>query len=144
MLKHLSYCILVEPTHNAMPEIKTMFMYPYDLSIFEWMDWVTFEVLDDSHQKDKNHVHFRNKIIKWADLETFKPIGKCPASYVSTILHRQKLLIYNWEQSRKFWLNTFEVLRLSCEYAKDNNNLYYRWEILENAWFWKFWIYFTR
>ncbi len=107
---------------------------PYDLSIFEWLDWTTFEVLDDSHQKDKNHVYLWNKIIKWANPETFKPITMCSHVMKAHYGIDENYWYYNWRKIENSNWKTFEVLWIwPCEYAKDKNNMYYRWKVLEWA-----------
>lgn len=80
-------------------------------------------ILNDRYKKDQNYVYYNEKIIKWADVETFELIW-------DTIFSKDKNNVFYMNQLVSIAdIDTFEYI--SYSYAKDKNNVYYMTDILD-------------
>ena len=111
----------------------------YDKEL-KWVDFDSFTVISKKYAKDKNHVYYKNKIIKDADPKTFVDFRKwCYAKDKNHIFCNNEII--EWVD-----INTFEILEEELytqdwnttwieniyRYAKDKNYVYKWKNIVKN------------
>jgi hypothetical protein len=94
------------------------------------VDVETFSYLGDNFAKDKNHVYFASRIIKWANPDKFKFASGSFSQYVmddKNVWYNRKIIL--WADPK-----TFELLRPTgrfTAYSKDKNYVYLNWDKID-------------
>ena len=95
------------------------------------VDAETFSVIDAPFfTKDKNHVYFASRIIKWANPDKFKFASGSFSQYVmddKNVWYNRKIIL--WADPK-----TFELLRPTgrfTAYSKDKNYVYLNWDKID-------------
>ena len=103
---------------------------PYETYRIDEADGKTFSYLGDNFAKDKNHVYFASRIIKWANPDKFKFASGSFSQYVmddKNVWYNRKIIL--WADPK-----TFELLRPTgrfTAYSKDKNYVYLNWDKID-------------